>query len=183
MADREDLARRAVATVHMLAKRGSTLATGVALMVAMVAIAIYLLGLAALDGGARSGWMVIGGVLVVIAVGAPLLARWRLGSVGRHADALVGEIRTLLHQGSQAQRVVVDTFEAGDPAGGGRQALVVRAQQFNDLRSLATSFGNLRRLPAAMTAVTTFPGLLAIGLIMMVVFVVLGVVFLIAWIL
>lgn len=186
MADLDALAQRAVATVNTLAARASTLAAGISGIVGVVAVLVYLLGLAALEGRARSGWMIVGAVLVVVAVGAPLLARWRLGSVRRNSTELVGEVRTLLHQGTDAQRIVIDTFDRSAPdvetGGVRRPAVVVQTRQFDDFRNLAASVSHLRRLPAAMTAVTSFPGLLAIGLILMLVFLVLGFVFLLAWI-
>ena len=39
------------------------------------------------QGSTRSAWAVIGGVLVVVAIGAPLLAAWRLRRIRRHSPA------------------------------------------------------------------------------------------------
>lgn len=186
MVDVDELARRAVATVSTLAQRGATLATGVAGAVAVVAGVVYLLGLAALDGSTRSGWLVVGGVLVVVAVGAPLLARSRLNRVRRDAGALVADVRTLIQRNSAAERVVIETFEAPPPgtpgARGARPDVVVQTRRFGDLRRLVGTADDLRTLPVALSAVASFPGLLAISLLLTPVFLVLGLMFLIAWV-
>ena len=52
--------------------------------------------------------------------------------------------------------------------------------QFTRLRNIALS-ENLRRLPVALYAVTSFPVLLAIALVLMLVFGILGFLFLVAW--
>lgn len=186
MADVDELARRAVATVSTLAQRGVTLATGVAGAVAVVVGLVYLLGLVVLDGSIRAAWTIVGGVLVVIAVGAPLLARWRLTAVRRDAGELVTEVRTLLQRNSAAERVVIETFEAPPPGSTAgrrpRPAVVVQTQQFTSLRQLVGTANDLRSLPGALSAVATFPALLAVAVLLTLVFVVLGVLFLIAWI-
>ena len=67
--------------VITLARKGMSLATGVALVVLFIGGLSYLTGLAGLDGSARTVWTVLGLGMLVVAVGAPLLARWRLASV------------------------------------------------------------------------------------------------------
>ena len=56
--------------------------------------------------------------MLVVAVGAPLLARWRLSSVLRRTNDLVGDIRTLISRDADAQRVVIETvaIEEAHPA-------------------------------------------------------------------
>ncbi|CAN5856256.1 hypothetical protein BH18ACT2_BH18ACT2_21790 [soil metagenome] len=185
MADLDDLAQRAIDVITTLARRGGALAGGVAVIVAVVAVSADATGLAALDGGARTTWMVVGGVAVLVAVGAPLLARRRLGTVRNQATALVGEVRTLLSRNAEAHQVGVDTVEATQPTPGrpGPPALTGQAQQFHRLRTIAVQANDLRQLPMAMSAVTTFPGLLALGIVLMIGFGLLGFVFLLIWIL
>jgi hypothetical protein len=181
MAGIDDLARRAVNAVTVLARRGAMLALGVALVTGVVAVSSFATGLAALSGDVETAWMVLGGALVIVAVGAPLLAWWRLTRVRQHAVELVDEARTLLSKGAAAERVVIETVEVTDD-GRARTAPAVVGQtvQFTRLRDIALS-ANLRRLPVALYAVTSFPALLAIAVVLMLVFGILGFLFLVAW--
>jgi hypothetical protein len=185
MTDVNALARRAVDVALTFARRAGRLAVGTAMFVSVVALSTYLVGLAALSGSARSAWVLIGGALVIVAIGAPLLAWWRLLRVRRHANDLVDDVRRLIAGNPEAERVVIDTVEAQpSPAGSpsGRQDLmVVGTQQFYRLRTISVGTSNLRQLPAAMYALTSFPVLLAIALMMTLVFAALGFVFLLIW--
>lgn len=184
MADVDELARRTAGLVSNLAHKGMALATGLAVVTLIVGGLSYLTGLAGLDGSARSAWVVIGAVMLVGAVGAPLLARWRLGAVTRRVDRLVGEVRTLITRDPEAQRVVIDTVAIDDrpPEVSDLRPVVYDSRQFGRLRTVSVGAGDLRELPTALAAVSTFPGLLAIALLGIVVFGLLGFFFLLAWI-
>jgi hypothetical protein len=180
------LARRAVDMAITFARRAGRLAVGTALFVSVVALSTYLIGLAALSGSARNAWVLIGGVLVIVAVGAPLLAWWRLRRVRRHANELVDDVRRLISGNPEAERVVIDTVEA-QPAPttspGGRQELMVvgTQQQFYRLRTISVGATNLRQLPGALYALTSYPILLGISLLLTLVFAALGFIFLLVW--
>jgi hypothetical protein len=60
--------------------------------------------------------------------------------------------------------------------------MLVTTQSFSRLRTVSIGAGDLRRLPGAVTAVTSFPGLLALGLLLSLVLSVLGFVFLLVWV-
>jgi hypothetical protein len=185
MVDVDELAHRTTDLVTRLARKGMALATGVAVVVLVVGGLTYLTGLAGLDGSARSAWTVVGAVLLVIAVGAPLLARHRLGAVRRHATELVGEVRTLITRDGNAQRVVIETVavEERDPAEVTElRPVLYDARQFTRLRQVTVTATDLRALPSVLRTVTTFPALLGIALLGVLVFAVLGFLFLLAWI-
>jgi hypothetical protein len=182
--DLNALARRAVDVAITFARRAGRLAVGTALFVAVVALSTYFIGLAALSGSARSAWVLIGAALVIVAVGAPLLAWWRLFTVRRHANELVDDVRRLIAGNPEAERVVIDTVEAQpSPASpSGRQELMMTGtQQFYRLRTISVGTTNLRRLPGALYALTSYPILLGIALLMTLVFAVLGFIFLLVW--
>lgn len=184
MADVDELARRTTAMVTNLARRGMVLATGVALVVFLVGGLSYLTGLAGLDGSARSAWTLIGAVMLVVAVGAPLLARWRLSRVSKDAAELVTDLGKLISGNADAQRVVIETVAVDQPDAAGATAVpaIIETRQFSRLRQTTLTATDLGALPGALHAVTTFPFLLLVAIVLMLVFGVLGFLFLVAWI-
>ena len=183
VADVDTLARQMTLLVTGLARRVMVITLGVALVAFMVGGLSYLTGLAGLDGSARSAWTVIGAVMLIIAVGAPLLASWRLSTVSKHATELVTEIGRLISKDPAAEKVVIDTVTVEpSPADGTRMPAMIETRQFSRLRQTTLTASDLRQLPGALRAVTTFPWLLLIAVVLTLVFGVLGFLFLIAWI-
>jgi hypothetical protein len=186
MADLDELSRRTATLVTTLARKGMSVATGVAVVVLVIGGLSYLTGLGGLEGSARALWTVLGLAMLVVAVGAPLLARWRLSSVLRRTTELVGDIRTLITRDADAQRVVIETVAVEEPLPSDVRDLrpvLYDSRQFGRLRTVTVRADDLKELPAAMRAVTTFPLLLAVALLGVVVFGILGFLFAVAWIL
>jgi hypothetical protein len=183
MPDVDALARQTTALVGELARKGMALATGVAVLTLIIGGLSYLTGLAGLDGSAHSAWTVVGAAMLIAAVGAPLLARWRLARVRRHVTQLIGEVRTLITRDPEAERVVIETVahDERSDATGDLMPVVYDTRQFNRLRVVSVKASDLRELPGALRAVTTFPILLLLALLGVVVFGVLGFFFLLAW--
>jgi hypothetical protein len=184
MPDVDALARQTTALVSELARKGMAIATGVAVITLIIGGLSYLTGLAGLDGSAHSAWTVVGAVMLIGAVGAPLLARWRLARVRRHLDRLIGEVRTLITRDPEAERVVIETVahdEQTQPMGDLRP-VVYDTRQFSRLRTVSVRSSDLRELPGALYAVTTFPWLLLLAVLGIIVFGILGFFFLLAWI-
>jgi hypothetical protein len=183
MADVDALARQMTVLVTNVARRVMVVTLGVAFIAFMIGGLSYLTGLAGLDGSARSAWTLIGAVMLVIAVGAPLLAWWRLSSVSKHASELVSEVGKLIARDPAAERVVIDTVTVDPaPADGTRVPAIIETRQFTRLRQTTLTASDLRELPGALRAITTFPWLLLIAIVLTLVFGVLGFLFLIAWI-
>ena len=63
-----------------------------------------------------------------------------------------------------------------------RAPAIIETRQFTRLRQSTLTASDLRDLPGALRAVTMFPWLLLTGIVLMLVFGVLGFLFLIAWI-
>lgn len=192
MSDVDQLVDRALAAVTTLARRGSTVTTGVAIFAFLVVGAAYLVGLAAFGGGTRTAWAVVGATILLLAVGAPLLASFRLRSIPRNAASLAAELRTVLAGDGEAKRVVIETVEADDPNateptvvgfGGAARAPMVSAQyqRFTTLRGVASSEG-VSNLAAVAQRLASLPGLLAVALLLTMLSAVLGFVFLLIWI-
>jgi hypothetical protein len=179
MADIDELARRAVDGLTRLASRAIRLALWVFVIAAVIATVSFLLGREALDGGIETVWTVLGVVFGAIAIGGALLASWRLATVRRSARELVGEVRTLLDSGQAAQRTVIETVEAGDEQRGG-SVLVISREMHGWREMLGRGVGEFRKLPSAITAVTSFPGLLLAAIAITLVFAFLIPIFLLA---
>ena len=183
MADVDQLARQLTSLITTVARRVIVITIGVAVVTFIIGGLSYLTGIAGLDGSARSAWMVIGAVMLVVAVGAPLLAWWRLSQVSRHATELVTEVGRLISRDPDAERVVIDTVTVDQrPPDGIRAPAIIETRQFSRLRQSTLTASDLRELPGALRAVTMFPWLLLIAIVLMLVFGVLGFLFLIAWI-
>lgn len=167
--DLDRLVDRAVGVVGNLARRGSTLTTGVAMVAFIITGGAYLVGLGAFDGAARTVWVAVGAALVILAVGTPLLASYQLRSIPRHADSLVAELRTLLRRSEPARRIVVETVEhdAGPPPAAGATrppTVIVQSGQFNTLRQIASESGNVKNLLHVTKTLAYLPALVSIGL-------------------
>ena len=145
---------------------GSAVAGVVAIVGLCVAGGALLVGRAALDGSAESVWTVVGLLLVVGAVGPPVLASFRLYSVGKWTGQLVGEFQSLIDKGGEASAVVIETTESS--GGGGSQTLVTTAMpNVGRLRTQAVQSGTATRLSRILETLMTLPLLLAFSLIAM----------------
>ena len=177
--DLDALAQRAVVTVMTLVRRGLALAGGVMMMAVIFAGGGFLLGLAALDGGIEKVWIVLGGSFAVLAVGSVGLAIMRLRSVKKSADTLFTEVRELIGGDRQTQRTVIETVESTDGREG--DGVVAISREFFTLKgAVGNRIGHFKSLGLALTAITSFPILIAAATLFTLMFVGLSFIFLIA---
>jgi hypothetical protein len=182
MSDIDGRVTRTISTLTLIADRVTRFSGKLLLGVAVVSIGSFLLGLAALEGGIRNVWIVLGGAFGVIAVGAALVARWRIGGVRRQVPAIASEVRTLLTEGRRDAVEVIEQFHA--PAGGERDSVIVVSRSMSGLRGVARhGLAGSEHLLKAVTAITTFPGLAAMAVLISVVFALLVPIFLLALVL
>jgi hypothetical protein len=165
MADLDVLARRLTDAVTLLAGRARVLAGGVLVIVLVATVACVGLAIAGLDGTAQTVMAVAGIVLGLGAAAAAWLARWRIGVARRGAHELIGEVRILLDRDAGAQRQVIDVVEASDRDGGEGSVIVLSRQFFQLREGLGDRVDDFANLTAAITAVTSFPGLIALALV------------------
>jgi hypothetical protein len=163
MADLDVLAQRLADAVALLAGRARVLAGGVLLVVLVAAAACVGFALAGLDGTARTVMAGAGVIVGVIGVGAAFIARWRVGLAGKGAHGLIGEVRSLLDAETGARRQVIDVVEANERDGGQSSVVVLSRQFFNLREGIGDRMGDFTNLAAAITAVTSFPGLIAMA--------------------
>ena len=172
----QSLAQRAVDMFLTLVRRGTALAMGTLAVVSFICVGSFVLGLAALSADNRNAWIAIGGVFVVVGVGAVALAIFRLWLVKRSATELVVEVQQLLVGDRKTERVVIDTIEASEKVQD--QSAVVMSRQFFTLRDSIDGRGaQFIALAYALRAMTTFPFLMLVATTVTVVFATLAVIF------
>lgn len=184
--DLDRLVQRAVDGITTIAGRAAAFSTRLLLGTMVVCVGGFLLGTAALSGGIRTVWIVLGVTFGAIAIGGAFVARWRVGSVRRHVPELADEIRTLISEGADGSRTVIETFTIDEDGDGRRDGLdggsaVIMSRQMYGFRNMAGSgLESSARLTAALTALTSFPLLVLSAVLVSLVFAFLGAIFLIA---
>ena len=185
----EQLVQRAVDTITLISTKAASFATRLFVVAAVICIGGFFLGIAALSGGVEKVWIVLGLFFGAIAVGGVLVARWRVGSVKRHVPELANEVRSLISEGKATGKTVIDTFVV-DADGDGRidgvsgvnggSAIMLSKQMYGFKGLVGSGLESSARLTAAVTALTSFPGLILAAVGITLVFSFLGVIFLIA---
>ncbi|HYN32345.1 MAG TPA: hypothetical protein VES40_06955 [Ilumatobacteraceae bacterium] len=162
MSEQRDLAQRAVDSFLTLVHRGTRLAAGTLAVVVLICVGGLFLGLAALSGGVRTAWILLGGIGAVVAIGCLLLAMFRLWAITTLSVALVSDIRTLISSDPGSERVVIETVESSDDVQD--QSAVVMSRQFFAMSdSVGGRAGQFVALSLALKSVTSFPLLIALA--------------------
>jgi hypothetical protein len=162
MSEKRDLAERAVDSFLTLVRRGSRLAVGTLAVVVVICVGSLVLGLLALDGGVRTAWLFLGGTAAVVAIGAVVLALFRLWAIGSMSVALATDLQALMAGDPGSERMVIETVEASD--GVQDASAVAMSRQFfamND--SVAGRAGQLVALSLALKSITSFPFLMLLA--------------------
>lgn len=172
----DDLARRAVDSLLLLVRRGTRLAAGTLVVVVVICLGGFALGIAALSGGMETVWIIFGGFGALVAIGAVVMAMFRLYAVARLGTSLVNEVKQLVAGDPRSERVVIDTVEASDGAQG--QSAVVMSRQFFSMNDTVGRAGQFGALAIALRSVTTFPLLMLLATVITVSFAGLSLLFL-----
>jgi hypothetical protein len=131
-------------------------------IVTVICFGGFLLGLAALDGGVRTAWFLLGGIGAAVAIGSVVLAFFRLWVISRLSVALVDEIQTMISNDPASERVVIETVESSD--GVQDQSAVVMSRQFFAMSdTAAVRAGQFGALAVALKGVTSFPLLIMLA--------------------
>lgn len=184
--DVDQLVQQITAWLTTVTRRAGRIARAVLVVVAIVSITSFSIGLAALDGGMRTVWIVLGAAFGIVAVGAVVVAWWRVSSIRRHVPEIAGDVRTMLSDTTDHSRTVIESIVIDRDGDGDRDrpnsgtALVVGREMFQFREVIGTGAETSARLTAVMTAVTSFPVLLVVGFLIAVVFAFLLVIFLFA---
>lgn len=182
----DDIVQQVIHGVTTISGKAARLSGRLFLVALVICGGGFLLGVAALSGGIQTVWIVLGIVFGAIAIGGAFLARWRVGSVKRHVPELADEVRTLISEGRETGRTVVDTFVVDGDGDGSADGLsgdsaIVIGRQMNGFRNMAgAGLESSARLTAAVSALTSFPLMIFAAIAITIVFAFLGVIFLIA---
>ena len=164
--------RRVSDGLQLTLNRLSSLATGVAIVAAVIGAATFATGWW-LFPDSRTAWIIIGGVFCLIPVGAALFARLLLRITAKYAPQLIDNVRTFLGGASPAARVLIDS-DSGQP-------VITSSKTFTGVRTeLASRSRELPALWAGVRAITSIPGLAAIAVLGMLAVGLLGTILLIS---
>jgi hypothetical protein len=175
----EGLVDRAVATITRLAHKVTRAATLLLLASIVICVGSFLLGLEALSGGIESVWIVLAFFFGAIAIGCAARARLRIGRVRKHVPEIANDIRQLVADGRSD---VVTIVVQDDDLASGSALELSRGMSSSESMRRVTSQGlaNSANFADALRAITTFPWLAIITVLITSVFAFLGLIFLIA---
>ena len=162
MADLKSLADQASAHIAAVAKRGCTLAGGVALLATATGGFAYLIGLLVTTGAWRWTWAVVGLVVCGIPALAVLVAYRRLRTATRTVAETSLDLRSIAGD-KQIRNALTDlsglarNHQNGPP-------LVQLGRDLLGLKTVVMEHKDeLVHLRQSVLAVTSFPGLMALG--------------------
>jgi hypothetical protein len=184
--DIEVIVGRVIRTIVAIAQKVTRFATILLLTATAISVVSFLLGLAALDGGIRTVWIVLGIVFGVWAIGAALIGRWGVGRIRHDVPAIAGELRAMVSEGQEQGALILRQFGGGpDRADGGEAppggSAIFVSRSASGLRDLVGhGVGSAGRLGAAVHAITRFPVLALTSIAITLVFAFLAVIFLLA---
>ena len=149
--------RRVSDGLQLTLNRLSSLATGVAVLAAAIGTATFATGWW-LFADHRTAWVIIGGVICLVPVGAALIARVLLRITAKFAPQLIDNVRTFLGGASPGSRVLLD-YDSG-------QRVIASSKTFTGLRTeLRSRSTDLPALWAGVRAITSVPVLAAISIL------------------
>ena len=172
----QNLAARVVDSLLTLVYRGTRLAFGVLAIVVVVCAGGFALGIAALSDGIETVWIIFGGFAALVAIGAVVLAVFRLWVITRLGTALLTEVERLISGDPRSERVVIEAVEASD--GVQDQSAMVMSRQFFTMSDTVGKAGQFSALAVALKSVTTFPLLLLLATVITIGFAGISVLFL-----
>jgi hypothetical protein len=182
--DIEVLVGRVIRTLVTISRKVTRFATWLLAGAAGVCVVSFLLGVAALDGGIRVVWVVLGIVFGSVAIGAAGIARWGVGRIRRDVPAIAGEVRAMVTEGREQSGLIIREFDHqmhdGEDETIAGSAIVVSRRVYG-LRGLAGhGFEGATRFTAALRSITRLPLLALLTVSITIVFAFLALIFLLA---
>lgn len=177
MADLDDVVRRIADVALYPVRRIARYVSYLAIAAIAVAVVSLLLGVAALDGGARTVWVVLALVFGWLSIARVLQVRWNIARLLRNRLALERELRTAIDRRPDGDRIVIEMSE-GELADG--TAMQIWTRDFMTPATDGAVYDDYRWLPLAVKSAKQL-GLAAIATTFITaVFALMAVIFLIA---
>lgn len=178
MKEIEALVERTIGIITRIADKATKFSSVLAAAAAAICAGGFALGVAVTSGGLRSVWIVLGVTFGGIAIGAAVLARWRVGSIKNHIAELGNEMRALLSNGTATTRDVIETFSVD---GEDSESVIGMSRGVLRFKSgIGHGLETSARLTSAVTALTSFPLLVLASIGITIIFGLLSLIFLIA---
>ncbi|MCB0982562.1 MAG: hypothetical protein H6513_11385 [Acidimicrobiaceae bacterium] len=149
--DAEVVARDVGHRLQLTLERLSTLARGLAVLALLVGAATFATGWWIFDGS-RPAWLVIGGVICLVPVGAAAIAWFVLRGAAAKAPTLVQDVHQFVDTSVGSAQVLLD-HDSGLAIGTYGKSLGALRAELNERRK------ELPGLWAGVRAITTVPGL------------------------
>jgi hypothetical protein len=148
-----------------------------ALGAVVITVGSLLLGIAALDGGAQTVWIVVAVVFGWISLSRVARVRWNVAKLSRNRDALETELLMAINQRPDAERVVIDLRdnEVSDEV-----ALEIWTREFASTPGDTSQMSGFRWLPLAVQSLKQLGVALITTTLITAVFAILALLFLVA---
>ena len=150
--------RRVSNGLQQTLRRLSALAGGIAVVATVVSAATFATGLWIFEGTGRPKWIIIGGLICLVPVGAALVARTLIGITAKHSPELVANVRSFMDSSAQSAKVLID-HDTGQPVSSYAKSFTQLRGELNQRR---------RELPAlfvGVRAIISVPGLAALAVL------------------
>lgn len=167
MTDLDLVVRRLADAAMYPVRRIGGIVTKLTAAVVVIAVGSSLLGAAALEGGARTVWIVLAVVFGWIAISKVVRLRWNLAKLVRNRLALEDELRGVVQGRPPGDPIVIDlaTPEPGAGADVDSRAMEVWSQEFlsgsavpgstlRDYRWISLAIGTAKQLGVAVVVST-----------------------------
>jgi ABC-type multidrug transport system fused ATPase/permease subunit len=164
MANLQSLADDVATRLTSIADRASNVTRGIGLLTTASVGLAYVVGLLVFPSPWRWVWAVVGLVLGAIPVVAISTAHRRLRRIPKTFTETVADVQTLMADAG-VRSALYDLVER-DPEKDRTSSLIELGKELNTLRvALAPKRETLTNLWANITAITTLPGLMALGVV------------------
>ena len=146
-------ARRAGDGVQSLLRRLASLVGGLVVVAALISLATFATGMWVFDSS--TSWIVLGGIICLIPVGAALLGWLLVHGAAKYAPRLLTDISAFLKSPSPSAQVLID-YDTGQP-------IAASAKSFGSLQAdLETRKADLPALYIGVRAIAKVPALAAV---------------------
>lgn len=177
MAQIDDAVRRLTDVALMPIRRIGSYVSRFGIIAIAVTVVSFLLGVAALDGGARTVWIVIGGVFAYLSLARVVRLRWNIAKLLHNRLALERELTTAIGGTDTQERIVI---EMSDGPLSDETAIRIWNEEFAGVGGRRLEAADYRWIPMAVRTAQQLGVAAIVTTLITLVFAVLGLLFLVA---